>query len=207
MRNMLRKTSVFAILTLITSQAMNAAGPGPAPPPPAPNLARVYGGGMILAQVGNFFGTLYNQGIVTSFPASTNLPDGSIAGPVGGGALDLNTGQGEVQSLGGITFTSSTQVVTLQRLTLDTTPSGAFLSAAVFVGGVYQGRQPVFQITTPTVVSSPIQLGEYIAPAQNFTVNPTFAGQIGSYFSIAPFPSDTPVGSVALDIQLVPIAQ
>ncbi len=87
-------------------------------------------------------------------PAQTN----PVTFPVTEGALDLETGAGEIANAGGYQFRGNGNSVRVQDFVLDsTTPANPVVTALFIVNNKLIGRGPLFQVRVPAGVSLPLK--------------------------------------------------
>lgn len=179
---------LFAATGVLSAQGSNAA---------------ISKGTLTLFSLNGFIEALSRQGIVATFPNGQTLGNDQISFPVDGGFLNLNTAAGEVDSRGSIVFTEGGSSVSLQRVSIENTASGAVITAGVLVNGLYFGRQPVFSIVSAQA-SLPFTYGEVMVANLLFEINPEFSSEVTDYFQVSPFPTGQIIGSATVDLFLVP---
>jgi hypothetical protein len=87
-------------------------------------------------------------------PAQTN----PVTFPVTEGAIDLQTGAGEITNVGGYLFRGNSNSVRVQDFVLDsTTPASPVLTALFIVDNKLVGRRPLYQVTVPSSITLPLK--------------------------------------------------
>jgi hypothetical protein len=89
--------------------------------------------------------------IAVSKIEESTVRNGAIVSPVIEGVLDRADARGEVQHSGGIRFGRNPVFVRFANFILDTTGAAPVLTADVVVNNSVVSRQPVFDVTLPTL--------------------------------------------------------
>jgi hypothetical protein len=130
---------------------------------------------------------------------------GMVVFPVVSGAVDLQTGQGEVNHLGGLSVIANGLHLRLQNFVLDTTGSPV-LTALLVVNNKLIGRFPLFNLTPPAGTTLPLPTTVGILQLNGFgvTFNPIGAATINAIFGNSPIPGGMLVGTLNLYAVLSP---
>jgi hypothetical protein len=130
---------------------------------------------------------------------------GTIVFPVVGGAVDLQTGAGEVTQLGGISVVANGISVRLQNLVLDTTKAPV-LTALLVVNNKLIGRIPLFDLVVPVGTSLPLPTTVGVLQLNGFAVtfDATGASVINGVFGSQAVSGGLPVGTLNLYAVLSP---
>lgn len=124
---------------------------------------------------------------------------GTIVFPVVNGAVDLQSSQGEVSHLGGISVLAAGLQLRLQNLVLDTT-GAPVLTAILVVNNKLYGRIPLFNLTPPAGTSLPLTTTLGVLQINGFgvTFNATGAAIINKIFGNNAIPVGMLVGTLDL---------
>jgi hypothetical protein len=130
---------------------------------------------------------------------------GVIVFPVVSGAVDLQTGAGEVNHLGGISVIANGISMRLQNLALDTTKTPV-LTAMLVVNNKLVGRIPLFDLAIPAGTSLPLPTTVGVLQLNGFAVtfDATGASVINGIFGAQAVYGGMPVGSLNLYAVLSP---
>ena len=113
--------------------------------------ASIGGGSTSIRLTAPFTTTLSSLNIGVSKVEESTVRNRAIVSPVIEGALDRADARGEVQHSGGIRFGRSPVFVRFTNFILDTTGAAPVLTADVVVNNSVVSRQPVFDVTLPTL--------------------------------------------------------
>lgn len=113
--------------------------------------ASVGGGATTIRLTAPFTTTLSSLNIAVSKVEESTVRRGSIVSPIVEGVIDRADARGEVEHSGGIRFGRSPVFVRFSNFILDTTGAAPVLTAQVVVNDSVLSRQPVFDVTLPTL--------------------------------------------------------
>ena len=139
-----------------------------------------------------FNSLMQSLGIAGGTVAPTRNHQGTANFPITGGAIDLDTAQGNITLSGGMILEAAGTQLRVQSIILDTTTttSGApVLTALVIVNNALVGRLPLFAVTLPAGFSLPLKAeGGLVLNLKDvgLTLTPTAATGINSVFGLAP---------------------
>jgi hypothetical protein len=197
MKSTMLRTVLAVVLTTATHQALYAL--------PASTLATVSAGSLKLTLDGSFTAALKDQGIKVTYLASEQPANKKPMFQVEGGLIDLKNGTSEVQTMGGLEFTEGKNIVSLQRLALESTgTSAAHITALVVLNGVSAGRKAVLSITGGSAFSFPLKVGQISSGDLTFKVNPAFVSEISDYFQVTPNTYKGLIGEMSLNLIIAP---
>jgi hypothetical protein len=130
---------------------------------------------------------------------------GTIVFPVVNGVVDLQTGSGEVQHLGGISVNANGIAMRLQNFVIDTTKAPV-LTALLVVNNQLIGRIPLFDLVVPPGTSLPLPTTVGVLQLNGFavTMDPTGAATINGIFGAPAVYGGQPVGTLNLYAVLSP---
>ena len=124
---------------------------------------------------------------------------GTIVFPVVSGAVDLQTSQGEVNHLGGISVNANGLQLRLQNFVIDTT-GAPVMTAILVVNNKFYGRIPLFNLTPPPGTSLPLPTTLGVLQLNGFVVtfNASGAATINKVFGNNAIPAGMLVGTLNL---------
>ncbi|GAC1362856.1 MAG: hypothetical protein NVSMB3_11250 [Acidobacteriaceae bacterium] len=110
-------------------------------------------------------------------------PSGLMMLPVVGGAIDLQTSLGEINTLGGLNIAANGTQLGLQAFVIDTTGS-PLVSALLVLNNRMMGRIPLFSLTPPPGTSLPLAMtvGVLQVNGLRVTMHPTGAAMVNNIF-------------------------
>jgi hypothetical protein len=123
------------------------------------SAAAIVGGSLGISLDPNLAPLLQGVGITSTAyvePASFN---GALRFAWVGGSADMASGNGEIQTEGTLLFTEGRTKLRLEHLTFDTNSAINAVTADIYIGTIFQGRQPVFTIMTPNPLGAPLAVG------------------------------------------------
>jgi hypothetical protein len=132
---------VLSIATLLHAPSSAFAAP----------TASIGGGSTAIRLTAPFTTTLSSLNMTVSKIEESTVRNGAIVSPVIEGVLDRADARGEVQHSGGIRFGRNSVFVRFSNFILDTTGAAPVLTADVVVNNSVVSRQPVFDVTLPTL--------------------------------------------------------
>jgi hypothetical protein len=196
-KSLLSKVIVTATLALATTVGAHAQ-----------NTATVEYGRTILAFDPSFTSSINSLGATIGGVGFSSVDNsGTIVFPVVCGALDLQTGRGEIEHLGGLSVVANGLQLRLQNLILDTTGSPV-LTAMLVVNNKLIGRFPLFDIAVPPSTSLPLQTTVGVLQINGFgvTFNATGAATINAVFGNNAVPAGMKVGTLNVYAVISPSA-
>jgi len=113
--------------------------------------ASVGGGATTIRLTAPFTTTLSSLNIAVSKVEESTVRRGSIVSPIVEGVIDRADARGEIEHSGGIRFGRSPVFVRFSNFILDTTGAAPVITAQVTVNDSVVSRQPVFDVTLPTL--------------------------------------------------------
>jgi hypothetical protein len=157
--------------------------------------ASIGGGSTTIRLTAPFTTTLASLNIAVSKIEESTIRNRAIVSPVIEGVLDRADARGEVQHSGGIRFGRSPVFVRFSNFILDTTGASPVLTADVVVNNSVVSRQPVFDVTLPTV-ALPIPATRRLLSIRSMTLalRSEAADALNSAFSTASFAPGLSVG-------------
>jgi hypothetical protein len=143
---------------------------------------------------------LNGAGITLGAVSPSTLTNGVVGFTVVGGAVDLDTGAGQVIHSGGLTITAGTAVVTVQSFIVDTTTGMPVMTGLVSINGVLLGRLPVFDLTLTTFIPplTPNRFGQVTVTGVNVALDSTIAAILNSTFNMPAFAGGSVVGTATV---------
>jgi len=133
---------------------------------------------------------------VGTIPTSTTYR-GTVLFPITGGALDLNTGLGNIIHAGGLTLTAGNTQAILESFIIDTTGATPVLTGLVVANGTLVGRLPLFDLVAPSGATLPLKPKGWLLTVQGVGLNLTSgaAAALNSVFSVDAFKGGFNVGT------------
>ena len=197
MKSIIQKALVTVTLVLATAAGAHAQ-----------NTATVEYGRTVLAFDPSFTSAIGSLGATIGGVGFSSVDsNGVIVFPVVSGALDLQTGRGEVLHLGGISVAANGLQLRLQNLVLDTTGSPV-LTAVLVVNNKLIGRIPLFDVSVPASTSLPLQTTVGVLQINGFGVrfNATGAATLNAVFGNNAIPAGLLVGTMNVYTVISPSA-
>ncbi len=189
MKRLVNKLAIVAVLALATTVASHAQ-----------STSTIEYGRSILHFDPSFTGGIASLGAQLGGVGFSNLDSaGNIVFPVVNGAVDLQTSQGEVNHLGGISVIANGLQLRLQNFVIDTT-GAPVMTAILVVNNKFYGRIPLFNLTPPPGTSLPLPTTLGVLQLNGFVVtfNATGAATINKVFGNNAIPAGMLVGSLNL---------
>jgi hypothetical protein len=131
----------------------------------------------------------------------TQLVNGTASFPITGGALDVNTANGEVAHSGGLTLSKASTIVRLQTFTIDTAGASPILTGLVVVNGSVLGRLPLFELQLPsgfTLPLNPVAGVRVNLNAVRVTLTQGAADALNSVFKTSAFAGGLRIGTATV---------
>jgi hypothetical protein len=105
----------------------------------------------------SFVSALKSLDVTPGTVSPTELKDGRVNFPITAGAIDLETGRGQLLHSGGLTLTAGKTEVKLQSFIIDSTGGEPVITGLVVEDGKLVGRVPLFKIHYPDGISLPLK--------------------------------------------------
>jgi hypothetical protein len=145
----------------------------------------------------SFVSDLQSKGVTPGVVGPTRLQNGVVNFPVTGGAIDLDSADGQIIHSGGLTLSFSGITLRLQSFIIDTTNGAPVLTGLVDLNGKMLGRLPLFQLQLPSGVVFPLtaENGLLKLKGVNVTLTSTAAGALNSVFGVSVFNENYEIGT------------
>jgi len=195
MKGLLNRFAVVVTLALATTVAAKAQ-----------QASTVEYGRSILVFNPSFTGGIASLGAQLGGVGFSSIDNtGTIVFPVVSGSVDLQTGAGEVNHLGGISVNAEGISVRLQNFVLDTTKAPV-LTALLIVNNKLVGRIPLWDVALPagTTLPLPTTVGVLQVNGYAVTFDATGASIINGIFGAPAVYGGQPVGTLNLYAVLSP---
>ena len=157
--------------------------------------ASIGGGSTAIRLAAPFTTTLSLLNIGVSKVEESTVRNGAIVSPVIEGIIDRADARGEVQHSGGVRFGRTSVFVRFSNFILDTTGASPVLTADVVVNSSVVSRQPVFNVTLPTL-TLPIPTTRRLLSVRSMalSLSPEAAAVLNSAFATTSFAPGLSVG-------------
>ena len=145
----------------------------------------------------SFVSALKSLDVTPGTVSPTELKDGRVNFPITGGAIDLDTGRGQLLHSGGLTLTAGKTEVKLQSFIIDSTGSEPVITGLVVEDGKLVGRVSLFRIHYPSGISLPLKPDHGVLKGDDLglSLTSTAAGALNSAFHVTAFSAGFDVGS------------
>lgn len=100
-----------------------------------------------------FVNALTSLKVTPGTVSPTRIYNGTADFPITGGAIDLDTAEGNILHSGGLTLTAGGITVKLQSFIIDTTGSSPVITGLVSAQGKLVGRIPLFDLAVPSGIT------------------------------------------------------
>jgi hypothetical protein len=149
-----------------------------------------------------FVSALKTLDVTPGVVAPTTIAGAVATFPVIGGALDLDSGLGNILHNGGLTLTAGRTVVVLQSFIIDTTGASPVLTGLVSANGKLVGRLPLFNVIAPAGASAPVMAknGKLSLSGATLTLTAGAASTLNSVFSVSAFVPNFPIGTATVTV-------
>ena len=107
--------------------------------------------------------------------------------PAAAGSLDLLTGQGEIQTVGGFHYKEGSMSLQTDLLAIESTSTGIVVTAMIMENGVYLGRYPIYRGVVGVPFQLPLALGAVDSGSFHFALDPEFWSMFTKFFQIPQF--------------------
>jgi hypothetical protein len=152
----------------------------------------------------SFLSALSSLGVAPGVVQPTMLNGATVNFPITGGAVDLDTGIGQLTHSGGLTLTAGSTVATLQTFIIDSTGPMPVVTGLVVVNGKMAGRLPLFDLHAPPGTMAPLHLMDGMLNLNGFwiTLDPMGAAALNHVFHITALKGGMQVGTVQVSAQM-----
>jgi hypothetical protein len=157
----------------------------------------IEGGRTVVTLAGSFVSALGSLGVTPGTVAPTALRGAKVNFPITGGAIDLETGDGQILHSGGLTLTAGNTEVKIQSFIIDTTTSQPAITGLVVVNGKLVGRLSLFNLTPPNGLTPPLTANHGIIDAKGIglTLTATAAAALNQVFGITALAGGLEIGT------------
>lgn len=157
----------------------------------------VEGGRTTVTLAESFVSALSSLGVTPGTVSPTDLRGANVNFPITGGAIDLDTGSGQILHSGGLTLTAGNIEVKLQSFIIDTTSSQPILTGLVVVSGKLVGRLPLFNLTPPSTITPPLMPNHGVLETKGIgvTLTATAATALNEVFGIKALAGGLEIGT------------
>jgi hypothetical protein len=133
--------------------------------------------------------------------APTNLRNGVVDFPITGGAIDLDTAEGNILHSGGLTLEANGIQVRLQSFIIDTTGSTPVITGLVVARNKLVGRLPLFDLAVPSGITPLHPRYGVVLELTGIPVSldPTAASALNTVYSIHAFAGGLSIGTASVD--------
>ena len=171
----------------------------------AQNTETVEAGHTIVRLSSDFIAALGTLDVAPGTVTPTAWHDGVVGFPVTSGAIDLDTGSGQLLHSGGLTLYSNADQtkVTLQSFII-TTSGTPVITGLVSVNEKLVGRMPLFRLTLPAGLTVPLTPtgGRIILRGVGVSLNQQAATTLNSVFHVSAFQDGLVVGTAKVTMHL-----
>ena len=157
----------------------------------------VEGGRTIVALADSFVSALGSLSVTPGTVSPTELRGTKVNFPITGGAIDLDTGSGQILHAGGLTLTAGNTEVKLQSFIIDTTSSQPVITGLVVVNGKLVGRLALFNLTPPSGINLPLTPSHGALETKDIgvTLTATAASALNEVFGIKALAGGLEIGT------------
>jgi hypothetical protein len=151
-----------------------------------------------------FTGALSDLNVTPGTVSPTRLHDGKVDFPITGGAIDLDTAEGNILHSGGLTLEAGGIQVKLQSFIIDTTGTAPIISGLVVAQGKLVGRLPLFDLAVPAGITplKPQYGGLLALDGIPVTLDPAAAAALNEVYSTTAFAGGLSIGTANVDALL-----
>jgi hypothetical protein len=145
----------------------------------------------------SFLSALKSLDVTPGTVSPTELKDGRVNFPITAGAIDLDTGRGQLLHSGGLTLTAGKTVVKLQSFIIDSTGGEPVITGLVVEDGKLVGRVPLFKIYYPDGISLPLKPDHGVLKGDDLglSLTSTAASTLNAAFHITALSAGFDVGT------------
>jgi hypothetical protein len=157
----------------------------------------VEGGRTTVTLADSFVSALGSLGVTPGTVSPTELRGAKVNFPITGGAIDLDTGSGQILHSGGLKLTAGNNEVKLQSFIIDTTSSQPVITGLVVANGKLVGRLPLFNLTPASGTTLPLtpSYGVLEAKGIGVTLTATAATALNEVFGITALAGGLEIGT------------
>ena len=156
-----------------------------------------YAGATDVMLSSGFVGALQSLNVSVGQVNPTMISGATATFPITGGAIDRDTGLGNLVHSGGLTFEGGSIKVRLQSFIIDTTGTKPVITGIVIVNNKVLGRMPLFDLAWPAGFSLPIKtMGNTLAiKGVGVTLDAKAAAALNSVYSVSAFTPGFNIGT------------
>ena len=148
---------------------------------------------------------LGSLGITLGTVNPSGLDNGVASFPVTGGAIDLDTGAGQVLHSGGLTITAGNSQVIVQSFIVDITSGIPVITGLVSVNGSVLGRLPIFDLRMDDGLALPLtpqKIGQFTLDGVDLSLDSAAANAINSALNTDALSGGIEIGSACFMVIL-----
>ena len=148
-----------------------------------------------------FVSALKSLDVTPGTVSPTELKDGRVNFPITGGAIDLDTGRGQLLHSGGLTLRAGKTEVKLQSFIIDSTGGEPVITGLVVEDGKLVGRAPLFKIYYPDGLSLPLKPDHGVLKGDNLglSLTSTAASALNAAFHVTALSAGFDVGTADVE--------
>jgi hypothetical protein len=148
-----------------------------------------------------FLSALKSLDVTPGTISPTELKDGRVNFPITGGAIDLDSGRGQLLHSGGLTLTAGKTEVKLQSFIIDSTGGEPVITGLVVEDGKLVGRVPLFKIYYPDGLSLPLKPDHGVLKGDNLglSLTSTAASALNAAFHVTALSAGFDVGTADVE--------
>jgi hypothetical protein len=165
----------------------------------------IEGGRTTITFASEIIPALGSLGITLGTVNPSELDNGVATFPVVGGAIDLDTGVGQVFNSGGLTLTSGNTQIVLQSFMLDTASGLPVITGLVSVNGSVVGRVPIFDLQMDDGLALPLtpqKIGQLSLDGVNLSLDSAAANAINNALNGSAVSGGIEIGSACFLVTL-----
>jgi hypothetical protein len=144
----------------------------------------------------SFESTVATSGLTLGAVGESSVLQGLFLFPVAEGAIDIDSGRGEILHGGGFHLVAQNLDVTFLNLIMDTTGATPFVTGVLVVNNAMTLRIPIFDAQLPPLtLPLDIRRGTVDIPSTSITLRPEAAEILNQIITPTTFTSGQPVGT------------
>jgi hypothetical protein len=149
----------------------------------------------------SFISALKSLDVTPGTISPTELKDGRVNFPITGGAIDLETGRGQLLHSGGLTLTAGKTEVKLQSFIIDSTGSEPVITGLVVEDGTLVGRVSLFKIHYPGGITLPLKPNHGVLKRDDLglSLTATAASALNAAFHVTALSAGVDIGTADVD--------
>ena len=149
----------------------------------------------------SFVSALKSLDVTPGTVSPTEMKDGRVNFPITGGAIDLDSGRGQLLHSGGLTLTAGKTEVKLQSFIIDSTGGEPVITGLVVEDGKLVGRVPLFKIYYPDGLSLPLKPDHGVLKGDNLglSLTSTAASALNAAFHVTALSAGFDVGTADVE--------